>query len=184
VSRFGAAVVVTAVCAGAWTGPEGEDLAAAPEALAPAIAMMMKQAARLVRRFIDIGPPPPGTAFRRAAPTRRLPSCHHRSAEADELRHAGRRGRIPVVQDNEKEEIGKLAGMGAGMLSGARIGSAIPIPLVGSFAGAVIGGVLGSEVGKKFGKAIINGATEFVDTLKGDAAESKSDRSDPDADQA
>ena len=86
-----------------------------------------------------------------------------------------RRGTIADVQDNEKEEIGKLAGMGAGMLSGARIGAAIPIPLVGPFAGAVIGGVLGSEVGKKFGKALINGATEFVDTLKGDIDGAKQD---------
>ena len=94
-------------------------------------------------------------------------------------RGARRGGTIPVVQDNEKEEIGKLAGMGAGMLSGARIGSAIPIPLVGSFAGAVIGGVLGSEVGKKVGKALINGATEFVDTLKSDVAGAKSESTKP-----
>ena len=73
------------------------------------------------------------------------------------------------MEDKEKEELGKIAGMGAGMLSGARIGAALPIPLVGPFAGAVIGGVLGSELGKKFGKAIINGATEFVDTLKGES---------------
>ncbi|WP_116997124.1 hypothetical protein [Desertimonas flava] len=70
------------------------------------------------------------------------------------------------MNDNEKEEIGRLAGLGAGMLSGARIGAIVPIPLVGTFAGAVIGGVLGSEVGKKVGKAVINGATEFVDTMK------------------
>lgn len=81
-----------------------------------------------------------------------------------------RRGRIIVVNDNEKEEIGRLAGLGAGMLSGARIGAVIPIPLVGTFAGAVIGGMLGSEVGKKVGKAVINGATEFVDTVKNELA--------------
>lgn len=70
------------------------------------------------------------------------------------------------MEEKEKEEIGRMAGLGAGMLGGARIGSVIPIPLVGTFAGAVIGGVLGSEVGKKFGKAVINGATEFVGTIK------------------
>ncbi len=78
-----------------------------------------------------------------------------------------RSGTLSTVDENEKEKIGKTAGLGAGMLGGARVGAAaIPIPFVGPFAGAVIGGVLGSEVGKRFGKAIINGASAFVDTLK------------------
>jgi phage tail tape-measure protein len=71
------------------------------------------------------------------------------------------------VDDSDKENISKTAGMGAGMLGGARVGQVvIPIPVVGSFAGAVLGGVVGSEVGKRVGKALINGATAFVDTLK------------------
>ncbi len=71
------------------------------------------------------------------------------------------------MDENEKEQISKTAGVGAGMLGGAKIGQAvIPIPVFGSFAGAVLGGVVGSEVGKRVGKALINGATAFVDTLR------------------
>ncbi len=71
------------------------------------------------------------------------------------------------MDDKDKENISKTAGVGAGMLGGARIGQVlIPIPVVGSFAGAVLGGAVGSEVGKRVGKAIINGASAFVDTLK------------------
>lgn len=71
------------------------------------------------------------------------------------------------MEDKEKEDISKTAGLGAGMLGGARVGQAvIPIPVVGSFAGAVLGGVVGSEVGKRVGKALINGATAFVGTLR------------------
>ena len=73
------------------------------------------------------------------------------------------------MDEKDKENISKTAGVGAGMLGGARVGQAIiPIPVVGSFAGAVLGGVVGSEVGKRVGKALINGATAFVDTLKDD----------------
>ncbi len=72
------------------------------------------------------------------------------------------------MDEGDKEQISKSAGIGAGMLGGARVGQAvIPIPVVGSFVGAVLGGVVGSEVGKRVGKALINGATAFVDTLKG-----------------
>ena len=71
------------------------------------------------------------------------------------------------MDESEKENISKTAGVGAGMLGGARIGQAvIPVPVLGSFAGAVLGGVVGSEVGKRLGKALINGATAFVDTLR------------------
>ena len=74
------------------------------------------------------------------------------------------------MDDQEKENISKTAGVGAGMLGGARIGQAIiPIPVLGPFAGAVFGGVVGSEVGKRLGKAMINGAAAFVDTLKDNA---------------
>ena len=73
------------------------------------------------------------------------------------------------MDEQDKENISKTAGVGAGMLGGARIGQAvIPIPLVGSFAGAVLGGVVGSEVGKRVGKALINGVGAFVDTIMDD----------------
>jgi len=71
------------------------------------------------------------------------------------------------VDDSEKEQISKTAGVGAGMLGGAKVGQVVlPIPVVGSFAGAVLGGVVGSEVGKRVGKALINGVTAFVETLR------------------
>lgn len=71
------------------------------------------------------------------------------------------------MDEGDKENISKTAGISAGMLGGARLGQAvIPIPVVGSFAGAVLGGLVGSEVGKRVGKALINGATAFVDTLR------------------
>ncbi len=71
------------------------------------------------------------------------------------------------MDDQEKEDIGKVAGLGGGLLAGARIGGAVlPIPVIGPFAGAVIGGMVGSELGKRVGKAVINGTTAFVDTLK------------------
>lgn len=72
------------------------------------------------------------------------------------------------MEEADKENISKTAGMGAGMLGGAKLGQVIPIPIFGPFAGAVLGGVVGSEVGKRVGKALINGATAFVDTLKDD----------------
>lgn len=73
------------------------------------------------------------------------------------------------MDEQDKENISKTAGVGAGMLGGARIGQAvIPIPVVGSFAGAVLGGVVGSEVGKRVGKALINGVGAFVETLRDD----------------
>ena len=71
------------------------------------------------------------------------------------------------MDEGDKENISKTAGVGAGMLGGATIGQAvIPIPVVGSFAGAVLGGAVGSEVGKRVGKALINGVTAFLDTLR------------------
>lgn len=71
------------------------------------------------------------------------------------------------MDDSEKEQISKTAGVGAGMLGGAKIGHVVlPIPVVGSFAGAVLGGVIGSEVGKRVGTALINGVSAFVDTLR------------------
>jgi len=74
------------------------------------------------------------------------------------------------MDEQEKENISKTAGMGAGMLGGAKLGQiVIPIPVIGPFAGAVLGGVVGSEVGKRVGTALINGATAFIDTLR-DAA--------------
>lgn len=42
---------------------------------------------------------------------------------------------------------------------------------MGTFAGALAGGVLGTEVGKRAGKAMIDGASTFVDTLRGSPVE-------------
>lgn len=76
------------------------------------------------------------------------------------------------VDDAEKENIGKVAGLGGGLLAGAKVGAVVvPIPLVGPFAGAVLGGLLGSEIGKTAGKAVINGATAFVETFRAPAVE-------------
>ena len=71
------------------------------------------------------------------------------------------------MDDQEKEDIGKMAGLGGGVLSGAAVGSALPIPVVGTFLGAVVGGVVGSQVGQTLGKAVFNGAEAFVETIKG-----------------
>lgn len=71
------------------------------------------------------------------------------------------------MNEHEKEDIGKMVGMGLGAAGGARVGAVvIPIPLVGAFAGGVIGAALGSEVGRNTGKAVINGALAFVGTLR------------------
>ena len=70
------------------------------------------------------------------------------------------------MDDREKEEAGKFAGLGLGALGGARIGSMIPIPIVGTFVGGVVGAAVGSEVGKRVGKAVINAGGAFVDTMK------------------
>jgi outer membrane lipoprotein SlyB len=71
------------------------------------------------------------------------------------------------VDDVEKEEVGKIAGLGTGLFAGAKVGSAVfPVPVIGTFAGAVIGAVVGSELGRTTGKAVINGATAFVDTFR------------------
>jgi phage tail tape-measure protein len=66
------------------------------------------------------------------------------------------------MQEHEKEDIGKMVGMGLGAAGGARLGAIlIPIPLVGAFTGGVLGAALGSEVGRNAGKAVINGALAF-----------------------
>jgi phage tail tape-measure protein len=72
-----------------------------------------------------------------------------------------------VVDDREKEEVGKVTGSVAGALGGVRLAAAVlPIPVVGPFAGAVVGGVVGSELGRRLSKAVFNGAAAFVDTLR------------------
>jgi phage tail tape-measure protein len=84
-----------------------------------------------------------------------------------------------VVDDREKEEVGKVTGSVAGALGGARLAAAIlPVPLVGPFAGAVVGGVVGSEVGRRLSKAVINGAAAFVDTMR-EASPATADRGEP-----
>ncbi|MBX7070647.1 MAG: hypothetical protein K1X38_14775 [Microthrixaceae bacterium] len=72
------------------------------------------------------------------------------------------------MDDREKEEVGKLAGLGGGVLSGAALGSTVPVPVVGTFVGAVVGGVIGSQVGKNLGRALFNGAEAFVSSIKAD----------------
>ncbi len=70
------------------------------------------------------------------------------------------------MQEHEKEEIGKMVGMGLGAAGGARLGSIlIPIPLVGAFTGGVLGAALGSEVGRNAGRAVIDGALAFGETI-------------------
>ncbi len=73
------------------------------------------------------------------------------------------------MNEHEKEDIGKMVGMGLGAAGGARLGAIlIPIPLVGAFTGGVLGAALGSEVGRNAGKAVINGALEFVESIRRD----------------
>lgn len=58
--------------------------------------------------------------------------------------------------ENEHEETGRLAGLGAGLVAGARIGTVlIPIPFVGTVTGAIIGGTMGSRFGRQIGPQII-----------------------------
>jgi phage tail tape-measure protein len=75
----------------------------------------------------------------------------------------------PVVDDHEKEEVGKITGSVAGALGGARLAMTVfPVPVVGPFAGAVVGGVVGSEIGRRLSKAVFNGAAAFVETMRED----------------
>jgi phage tail tape-measure protein len=66
--------------------------------------------------------------------------------------------------ENEHEETGRLAGLGAGVVAGAQIGTAlIPIPFLGTVTGAVIGGTMGSRFGRQIGPQIV----KTFDTLFG-----------------
>ncbi len=59
-------------------------------------------------------------------------------------------------QQEEFEQTGGLAGLGAGAVTGASVGSAfIPVPIIGTFTGALIGGILGSQIGKGVGGALL-----------------------------
>jgi len=74
------------------------------------------------------------------------------------------------VADNqeERERIGSIAGLGAGVIAGAQLGTVLlPIPIVGIFAGALIGGVFGSQVGKTVGVALLDGVSAFTESLSG-----------------
>ena len=66
------------------------------------------------------------------------------------------------MDDQSKEGIGKVVGLGSGLLAGFKLGSVIPIPVIGPVVGAAAGAVIGSEVGKRVGKAAISGAEAFV----------------------
>ncbi|HYF62045.1 MAG TPA: SHOCT domain-containing protein [Herpetosiphonaceae bacterium] len=66
--------------------------------------------------------------------------------------------------ENEHEETGRLAGLGAGMVAGARIGTVlIPIPFLGTVTGAIVGGTMGSRFGRQIGPQIV----KTVDGLLG-----------------
>lgn len=72
------------------------------------------------------------------------------------------------MDDHEKEEIGRMVGMGVGVAGGSQLGNLLlPVPIVGAFAGGVLGAVIGSTVGRRAGKAVINGALAFTNTLRG-----------------
>ena len=63
---------------------------------------------------------------------------------------------MPTDLQNQHEETGRLAGVGAGAVTGAQLGTALlPIPVVGTFAGALIGGALGSELGRRIAPAVV-----------------------------
>lgn len=57
-------------------------------------------------------------------------------------------------QEDQNEQLGQLAGLGAGALLGAQVGSIIPGP--GTVVGAVVGGALGSQFGKNVGGTVLN----------------------------
>lgn len=57
-------------------------------------------------------------------------------------------------QEDQNEQVGQLAGLGAGALLGAQMGSVIPGP--GTVVGAVVGGMLGSQVGRTVGATALS----------------------------
>ncbi len=72
------------------------------------------------------------------------------------------------MDEQDKEEVGKVAGGLVGAMTGARIGSIVlPIPVVGPFAGALAGGVLGTEIGKRAGRVMIDTAEAAVAAILG-----------------
>jgi outer membrane lipoprotein SlyB len=84
-------------------------------------------------------------------------------------------------QQEQNEQVGRLAGLGAGVIAGASLGSVLlPIPIVGTFAGALVGGVLGSEVGKTVGSALLDGIHTFTESLGGSGERAKSEDKDQD----
>lgn len=65
----------------------------------------------------------------------------------------------------DADQVGKIAGLGAGIVTGASIGTAIlPIPVIGTFAGALVGGLVGSQVGRTVGGALL----DFFNTPPGE----------------
>ncbi len=57
-------------------------------------------------------------------------------------------------QEDQNEQVGQLAGLGAGALLGAQVGSVIPGP--GTIVGAVVGGMVGSQVGRTVGATALS----------------------------
>jgi len=72
------------------------------------------------------------------------------------------------VDDQERESIGKMVGMGIGAAGGAQLGARlIPIPLVGPFVGGVLGAAAGSEAGRRAGKVVLDTAEGALRELLG-----------------
>jgi phage tail tape-measure protein len=70
------------------------------------------------------------------------------------------------VEDEERESIGKMVGMGIGAAGGAQLGARlIPIPLVGPFVGGVLGAAAGSEAGRRAGKVVLDTAEAALRSL-------------------
>lgn len=58
-------------------------------------------------------------------------------------------------RNDQNEELGQMASIGAGAAIGATVGSVIPV--VGTTIGAVVGGMLGgSQIGKAVGSTALN----------------------------
>jgi phage tail tape-measure protein len=84
-------------------------------------------------------------------------------------------------QQEQNEQVGRLAGLGAGVIAGASLGTVLlPIPVVGTFAGALVGGVLGSEVGKTVGSALLDGIHTIAENLSGTPTPAQKPDSDKD----
>ncbi len=62
---------------------------------------------------------------------------------------------LKATKQNQNEEVGGLAGLGAGVIAGASAGTAV-MPVLGTFTGALIGGLFGNELGKTIGGPLLD----------------------------